>query len=49
MRGEMVAFAVRSGRGLVEMGCFVMEFGGSVVRALGHDMDPPCRWMQMEN
>jgi hypothetical protein len=44
--GEMIAFAVRSCCGLVGVGCFVVIFGGAVVRALRHDVLLDC-WMRV--
>ena len=44
--GEMIAFAVRSCCGLVGVGCFVVIFSGSVVRALRHDVLLDC-WMRV--
>jgi hypothetical protein len=38
--GEMVAFAVGRGSGLVSVSSLVVELGGAVVRALGHRVSP---------
>jgi hypothetical protein len=38
--GEVVSFAVGGSGGLMSVGCQVVEFGGSIVRALGHGFPP---------
>ena len=50
VRGEMVCLAVGGSGGGVSVGCQVVEFRGSIVRALGHgvllllfDAGHPCQ------
>jgi hypothetical protein len=43
--GQMIRFAMGFSGGGVGMGCQGVEFSGSIVRALGHDVLLAC-WMQ---